>query len=166
MTAGELWPQTQSIQDDYMLCHSLSPSVSHMLDRAWSCISHLLNGGCTVVLLMHWKEETIRFETDWDESVGKWFIARIQLWRRNEKQLTSNIIVCIIWDFSFFFFCSNPRSYIAAWCVCKHPVWWSELKMKMFHLFNNPCEEGKLNVNPSLLEMVTMRGGKGEGGAG
>lgn len=28
--------------------------------------------------------------------------------------------------------------------------------MKMCHLFHNPSEESILNVNPSLLEMVTI----------
>lgn len=95
----------------------------------------------------------------------KWFITLIQLWQKNEKQLTSNKIVCIICDFSFY---SNPRSSIAACCVCTRPVWWSELEMKMCHLFHNPWQGSILNVNPSLLEMVTIRergvgGGKGEG---
>lgn len=91
---------------------------------------------------------------------GKWFITLIQLWHKNEKQLKSNIIVCIICDFSFY---SNTRSNIGACCVFMQPVWWSELEVKTYHLFHNPWQESILNVNPSQLEIVTIGGGKGEG---
>lgn len=71
------------------------------------------------------------------ETAEKWFITLIQLWHKNEKQLTSNTMhnscacVCLC-VFFFFIFTRNPKSNIDASCDC------SEHEMKMCHLFHNP----------------------------